>query len=255
VLVYQRLKKDRRKLLALTGLTAKEFSMLLPVFSELYEQARADTTQQGTVRQRAVGGGRKGQLSTAEQKLLFILVYQKAYPLQTLLGEVFELSQPRVNHWVHYLLPLLQQTLEALEVMPARQPSQFALQEGGKSGAIELSIDGTDRRRQRPKSPAKQALHYSGKRKAHSDKNVVVVDAKTTRVGYLSQTYAGKLHDKKIADQEALCYPPNTILYKDTGFQGYEPPVGQTRQPKKSRAKGTSRRAKSGTTGRWPVSV
>src|SRR4051794_28278181 len=228
--------------------------MLLPVFSELHEQARADTTQRGTVRQRAVGGGRKGQLRSAEQKLLFILVYQKAYPLQTLLGAVFELSQPRVNHWVHHLLPLLQQTLAALEVMPERKPRQFALQGGGKSAAVELIIDGTDRRRQRPQSPEKQALHYSGKCKAHSDKNVVVVDAKTTRVGYLSQTYAGKIHDKKIADQEALCNPRHTILYKDTGFQGYEPLVDQTRQPKKSPVRDNYRRVRSGTTGRWRVS-
>jgi hypothetical protein len=250
VLEYQRLKKNRRQFLALTGLTPKEFSMLLPVFSELYEQARVDTTQRGTVRQRAVGGGRKGQLRTAEQKLLFILVYQKAYPLQVLLGEVFELSQSRVNYWVHHLLPVLKQALEALEVMPERRPSQFADHEGGKREAAELIIDGTDRRRQRPQNPEKQALHYSGKHKAHSDKNVVVVNAKTMRVGYLSQTYAGKVHDKKIADHEALCYPRNTVLYKDTGFQGYEPPVGQTWQPKKSRAKGNYRRARSGTTGR-----
>ena len=250
MLEYQRLKKNRRKFLALTGLTLKEFGMLLPVFAELYEHARADTTQRGTVRQRAVGGGCKGQLRTAEQKLLFILVYQKAYPLQALLGEVFELSQSRVNHWVHYLLPLLKQALEALEVMPERRPSQFAHHESSKREAAELIIDGTDRRRQRPQSPANQALHYSGKHKAHSDKNVVVVHAKTKRVGYLSQTYAGKMHDKKIADHEALCYPRTTILYKDTGFQGYEPPVSQTRQPKKSRAKANYRGARNGTTGR-----
>jgi hypothetical protein len=254
VLEYKRLKKQQRKLLALTGLTSKEFSMLLPVFSELYEQARADTTPSGLVRQRAVGGGRKGQLRLPEQKLLFILVYQKAYPLQTLLGEVFELSQPRVNYWVHHLLPFLKQALETLEVMPERRPSQFADYESSKGKATELIIDGTDRRRQRPQSPEKQALHYSGKRKAHSDKNVVVVNAKTTRVGYLSQTYAGKIHDKKIADQEALCYPRHTILYKDTGFQGYEPLVDQTRQPKKSPVRDNYRRVRSGTTGRWRVS-
>jgi hypothetical protein len=255
VLEYKRLKKNRRKFVALTGLTPKEFSMLLPVFGEVYEYTRVgDRTQRGTARQRAVGGGRKGQLRTPEQKLLFILVYQKAYPLQTLLGEVFELSQSRVNHWVHHLLPLLKQALEALEVMPERRPSQFAHQEGGKREAAELIIDGTDRRRQRPQSPEKQALHYSGKHKAHSDKNVVVVNAKTKRVGYLSQTYAGKIHDKKIADQEALCDPRNAILYKDTGFQGYEPPVGQTRQPKKSRVKESYRRARNGTTGRCRAS-
>jgi hypothetical protein len=251
VLEYKRLKKERRKFLALTGLTPKEFRMLLPVFGEVYEYAGAgDLTQRGTVRQRAVGGGRKGQLPTPEQKLLFILVYQKAYPLQTLLGEVFEVSQSRVNYWVHCLLPLLKQALEALEVMPERRPGQFAHHEGSKKETVELIIDGTDRRRQRPKNPEKQALHYSGKHKAHSDKNVVVVDAKTKRVGYLSQTYAGKTHDKKIVDQEALCYPRHTILYKDTGFQGYEPPVSQTRQPKKSRVRANYRGARSDTTGR-----
>jgi len=255
VLEYQRLKKNRRKLLALTGLRPKEFRLLLPVFSELYEQAGADTTQRGTVRQRAVGGGRKGQWRTAEQQLLFILVYQKASPLQALLGEVFDLSQSRVNPWVHYLLPLLKQTLEALEVMPERRPRQFAHQAGRKREAVELIIDGTERRRQRPKSPEKQVLHYSGKPKTHCDKNVVVVHAKTRRVGDLSRTYAGKTHDKKIADLEALCYPRHAIRYKDTGFHGYEPPVGQTRQPKKSRARGNSRRAKSGTTGRWRASA
>src|SRR2546427_9872647 len=103
MLAYQRLKKQRRKLLALTGLTPKEFSLLLAVFSELYEQARADTTQSGTVRQRAVGGGRKGQLRPPEQKLLFILVCQTAYPLQALLGEVFEFSQARGKNWVPHL--------------------------------------------------------------------------------------------------------------------------------------------------------
>jgi DDE superfamily endonuclease/Helix-turn-helix of DDE superfamily endonuclease len=245
------LKKSRRKFLALTGLTSKEFSLLLPVFCKVYGEARAGaTTQSGKRRQRNMGGGRKGRLRTLEQKLLFILVYQKAYPLQTLLGEVFELSQGRVNYWVHHLLPLLQQALEVLGVMPERRPNQFAHHEQGKQEAAELIIDGTERRRQRPKNPAKQALHYSGKSKTHSDKNVVVVNAKTKRVGYLSQTYAGKTHDKKIADQEAPCYPHDAILYKDTGFQGYEPPVSQTRQPKKSPAKENCHEARSDTIAR-----
>ena len=39
----------------------------------------------------------------------------------------------------------------------------------------------------------------------------MVVNAKTKRVGYLSQTYAGKMHDKKIVDTEPICYPPDTI--------------------------------------------
>jgi hypothetical protein len=169
-----------------------------------------------------------------EQKLLFALVYQKTYPLQELIGEVFALSQSRVNEWVHRLLPVLQVALDGLGVLPERDPHQFAPSERRQKESSELIIDGTERRRQRPKSPEKQALYYSGKKKAPSDKNVVIVNARTTRVGYLSQTYAGKIHDKKIADTEPIVYPRGTTLHKDTGFQGYEPSVRQTCQPKKS---------------------
>lgn len=238
MLEYKRLKRDRRQLLALTGLTHKEFAALHQVFRTAYENVYSkDKTAEGKSRKRQVEGGRKGQLRTTEQKLLFSLVYQKTYPLQALLGEVFGLSQSRVNRWIHRLLPILQQALDDLGVLPSREPRAFARQERVCQETPELIIDGTDRRRQRPKNPEKQALHYSGKQKTHSDKNVVVVNAKTKRVGYLSQTYTGKTHDKKIVDTEPIRYPPGTILYKDTGFQGYAPKVQQSHQPKKSHAK------------------
>jgi hypothetical protein len=164
-------------------------------------------------------------------------VYQKTYPLQTLLGEVFGLSQSQVNRWSHRLLPILQQALDDLGVLPTRVPAQFAPQERRHLETAELSIDGTERRRQRPKNPAKQAVHYRGKQKTQRDKNLVVVNAKTKRVGYLSQTYAGKMHDKKIVDTEPIRYPSETILSQDTGFPGYAPKVPQLHQPKKSHAR------------------
>ena len=83
-------------------------------------------TAEGKSRKRRVGGGRKGQLQTTEQKLLFSLVYQKTYPLQVLLGELFGLSQSRVNRWIHRLLPILQQALDDLGVLPSREPRTFA---------------------------------------------------------------------------------------------------------------------------------
>ena len=109
-------------------------------------------------------------------------------------------------------------------------------------------IDGTERRQQRPKTPEKQALYYSGKKKTHTDKNVLVAgQGADGQLLFLSGTYPGKTHDKRIADEEQLTYPPGTILYKDTAFQGYEPPVQQTCQAK-SRQRGgeLSRRGETG---------
>ena len=75
-----------------------------------------------------------------------------------------------------------------------------------------------------------------GRRKAHTDKNVVIVDLRRKCIGFLSRTYVGKTHDKKIADSEGISYPPKAELYKDTGFQGYEPAVTRTCQAKKKAA-------------------
>ncbi len=234
---YTELKKGRRKFLALTGLTPKEFNVLLPTFVQATEQHAARQQRLAKQkRQRAVGAGRRSVLATPEQQLLFIVVYLKTYPLQVVMGELFALSQSGVNQWIHRLLPRLQEALDTLGVKPERDGTQFARAERVHREARDYIIDGTERRRNRPKNPEKQALFYSGKKKAHSDKNVLIVQTRSKRVGYLSPTYSGKTHDKKVADNERIAYPRRSTVRKDTGFQGYEPANTQTHQPKKSRA-------------------
>jgi hypothetical protein len=175
-------------------------------------------------------------LSSPEQKLLFLLVYLKTYPLQVLMGELFGLSQPGANYWIHRLLPVLREALDGLGVLPERNPNDFARSQTASGTEPRLIIDGTERRRQRPKNPEKQALHYSGKKKTHTDKNVVLVNLRSNDVGFLSRTHVGKTHDKKVAESEGVSYPPRAELYKDTGFQGYEPAGTRTYQAKKKAA-------------------
>jgi hypothetical protein len=243
MLTYATLERDRRRLLALTGLTVREFQQLSAAFPPAYQQVYpADHTAEGRPRQRAVGGGRKGQLQCPEDKLLFLLVYLKTYPLQIVMGELFDLSQPQVNYWIHRLLPVLQVALDRLGVRPERDPRHFARGRPAAEPGPRLIIDGTERRRRRPKSPEKQALHYSGRKKKHCDKNVVIADARRKRIDYLSGTYPGRAHEKQIADAEGITYPPGAVLYKDTGFQGYEPAVEETRQAKKKAAPGGTHR-------------
>jgi len=239
MVTYTELRSDRRKFLALTGLTLSEFQRLLPVFAAAYERLyRPDQTLAGQPRQRFAGGGRKAVLHSPEQKLLFLLVYLKTYPLQAVLSGLFGLSQPRVNCWIHRLLPILHEALDELGVLPERDPRQFARSQAASGEDPRLIIDGTERRRQRPKNPEKQAAHYSGKKKHHSDKNVVIAGVRSKRIGFLSGTYAGRTHDKKVADQEEVAYPPEAVLHKDTAFQGYEPAVKETCQAKKKATRG-----------------
>src|SRR5512145_3421321 len=102
MITYAQLKERPKEFLAATGLRPDEFERLLPAFATRYEsQYPADKTMKGQPRQRQRGGGVKGVLAKLEDKLLFILIYQKTYPLQTMQGLHFGLSQPQVNEWVH----------------------------------------------------------------------------------------------------------------------------------------------------------
>ena len=235
MLTYNNLKEKAKEFLAATSLTVEEFELILPVFRRKYsELSRQGLTRKGKPRQRKEGGGVKEKLRTDEDKLLFILVYQKTYPLQTMHGLQFGLSQPQTNYWVHRLLPILRESLAELGMTPERDPQAVAESPLVNESAPDLLIDGTERRRQRPKDVQKQTEYYSGKKKAHTDKNILLANTHSRKVVYLSPTEMGKKHDKKIADENAIAYPPGATLGKDTGFQGYDPKGVLTFQPKKS---------------------
>ncbi len=236
MLTYEQLKKQPRRFLALTGLTHREFKTLLPAFVQAYQKRYpAERTQGDKPRQRKPGGGRSTTLASLEARLLFVLVYQKTYALQIVQGELFGLGQAQANYWIHHLLPVLQTALDDLGFTPEREGAQFAKHERKQKDRRDLIIDGTDRRRPRPKNPEKQALHYTGRRKAHTDKNVLISTRSTKRVAFLSATAAGTVSDKKLAEQAGIHYPRGTRLRQDLGFDGYKPRVERIYQPKKSR--------------------
>lgn len=239
MLTYTALQNRPREFLAATGLTHAEFARLLPAFATAYAALHpSDKTLEGKPRQRRVGGGATGALPQMEDKLLFILVFQKTNPLQTMYGLQFQLSQPQTNYWIHHLLPVVQRALAALGMAPERDASRVATSPLALEGAPDMAIDGTERRRQRPTNATQQQEQYSGKKKTHTDKNLLLVNEHTAKVIYLGPTVAGKKHDKKAADEEEIAYPTNATLDKDTGFQGYEPAGVLTRQPQKTQRPG-----------------
>jgi len=81
-------------------------------------------------------------------------------------------------------------------------------------------------------------LYYSGKKKRHTLKNVLIVD-EFGAIHFLSDTYEGRVHDKCIADEARYTLPTASILYQDAGFQGLNLPGVQIMQPKKKPRNGT----------------
>src|SRR4029434_5337554 len=176
----------------------------------------------------------------------------KPNPLQVLHGLQFALSQSQTHYWIHRLLPVLQHALRAMGQAPEREAQRVETSAAALAGAPNLAVDGTERRRQRPRDAATQKAHYSGKKKTHTDKNILLINAHTGKVVYLGPTLPGKTHDKKAVGETPVPYRPNTTLDKDTGFQGYEPGGVLTTQPKKSPKGKSSREGKSSATGSHP---
>ncbi len=233
MLTYAKVASKPRTLRSLTGLTREAFAKLASSFERAYEaHLEEQDRQREQPRQRRCGGGRKSAIPTIEDKLLFILVYFKIYPLQEVQGLLFSMSQPQANFWIHRLTPILNQALGYEMQLPTRKPADLEQVLEACLG-LEFIIDGTERPVQRPKDSERQQRYYSGKKKRHTVKNLVISDKRTKKIKGLSPTSEGKKHDKKLADETGFRFPVGSKLWKDTGFQGYEPRGIETYQPKK----------------------
>ncbi len=225
MLSYDDVRQRPEQFLACTGLTVDEFDILLDSFSRAWDEYRKKNYVNS--------GGGKPKLPRVVDKLFFILFYYKVYPIQSAMGAIFGMSQSQVCTWIHVLSPVLKKALGIEMCLPERNPRR--LREALEACELhDFLIDGTERERQRPCDPEEQKHSYSGKKKAYTYNNVVIVNEHTQTVEYLSATYEGTWHDKAICDAEQYEFPDHATLQKDRGFQGYEPANVITFQPKKA---------------------
>ena len=218
---------------ALTSLEAQEFARLETGLESLLAAERQACTHDGRPRQRAFGcGGATSKLPTARAKLFFLLFYFKCYPLQEVMGVFFGLSQPQACEWIKRLIPLVSQVLGRELLLPTRKPAGLERLLTEVPELRLLILDGAERPIRRPKDKQEKKDDYSGKKKAHRKKNLLV-SSHQQRVVYLGPTSAGSVHDKKLADESGLSFPADALVLKDTGFQGDEPPETKTLQPTK----------------------
>ncbi|MBE7157570.1 MAG: transposase [Rhodospirillales bacterium] len=216
---------------ALTSLEVGEFERLLGRFAAQHGLARQRRTWDGQKRQRSPGAGNLGALPTSRAKLLFILFYFKCYPLQEVMAFLFGMSQPQVSVWVGQLTPLINAALGRELHRPARRPADLERLLAEVPELRLLIIDSTERPVRRSKDHDQQRQDYSGKKKAHRKKNLLVTAER--RVVYLGPTVGGSRHDKTLAAESRLRFPADALLLKDSGLQDYEPAGVRTLQPKK----------------------
>ena len=125
MLSYHHLKDNPRALRTFTSLDQSAFEILLLSFEVAWNAYIYDNHITKKTRQRRFGGGRKARLASTEDKLVFILIYFKVYPLQEVMASLFAMSQGRVNAWIHKLSAVLQSALGHAQCLPERDPQNL----------------------------------------------------------------------------------------------------------------------------------
>jgi len=248
------------EVVALTSLSLRAFLTLLPHFEAKFHEHMSKWCMDGNPRtsRRPFITYRNCPLPTPEDRLLFIMSYLKTNALQTVHGRMFAMVQCKANTWIHILLQVVHSTMDTLCHIPCRTLEELArhlnVEEDEAAQIMEQSDseptaaaepvppspckeepqpdstptatgpvfchDGMERRIQRPQDDEQQKLNYSGKKKGHMVKNVLLID-QSKRIVFLSDTTAGKTHDKKIADATPYPLPTGSTLLQDLGFQGF----------------------------------
>ncbi|KAA6314799.1 hypothetical protein EZS27_034641 [termite gut metagenome] len=102
-----------------------------------------------------------------------------------------------------------------------------------------MLLNGTERSIQRPLNADKQKSCYSGKKTHNLKNNPLCTPDK--EIIWLSKTFEGHVHDKRIMDKQPLCLPTGITLWQDTGFLGHYPENVTVKMPmKKSKGKEVS---------------
>ena len=115
------------EVLDLTSLTVDEFQQLVLPFEAAYQSHMAHWRLDGQPRTaRRYTTYQNCPLPTPEDRLLFILVYLKTYPLQVIQGRLFGMGQSKAHQWIHVLLVVLRATLRALGDAPSRSLTALA---------------------------------------------------------------------------------------------------------------------------------
>lgn len=215
-----RVLKNKRSTLALTGLTPEEFLNLLPAFTEIWQKHKQRSRAK---RKRKIGGGRKGFLKTIPEKMFFVLFYYKCYPTYDVMGFFYSCNRANAFRRQRQLSAVLEAALGKKLVLPKRQMRSVEDFLKAFPEAKEVFIDSTERPIQRPKNKERQKANYSGKKKRHTRKNLVITE-KNRRIGFLSKTVEGKKHDFTLLKEQASPehIPKKIKKHLDLGFKGFD---------------------------------
>lgn len=217
------LSKDPHKFYRFTGIPIEAFEQLAKDIEPLWQESEQRRLSHPN-RQRAIGAGGKYKLDDFRDKLLVALMYYRLYLTYEILQEFFNVHYSNLNRLVNRLEPLL-----AKHIKP-RMPKGLKKRIGTWEefckvypDLVDIVIDATQQRLQRPKGWKRQRKYYWGKSKEHTLKTQLTA-SRRGEILSVSGSIPGSVHDYTLLKKSGIMdrIPEQATTHLDLGYLGIE---------------------------------
>ena len=241
--LYHKLIRKPKLFLSVTGMNLHQFQTLLPHFAHAADKSEQQRKRQvvrtGKKRLRGIGGGAQFANSLPD-RLLMLLLYYRLYLTQEFMTLLFKAEDKSVIcRSIQLMRPIFETVLPVPEQARSRVLSLADKEQkrrGKRIGSVEefrqaypeltFIIDGVEQPKRKPKAPKKRKSDYSGKKKRHTLKQIVI----STPSGIIvdqSPSTGGRPHDFKVFKDDHLkrgiskeFKDYRVTFYGDSGFDG-----------------------------------
>jgi hypothetical protein len=196
-LSYVKLSRHSMIFRRLTGLEVRTFNKIVDTLKPEWEK----------IEHKKKCHGRRCHIQTLEDKILCLVLYYRTYVSHVMLGYLFNVHDANICRLFKKIEPLFAGCI-TIKKDRSLTPEKV----------LEVIADVLEQPTQRPKR--KQRRYYSGKKKSHTLKAEIIIDA-SGKIMSVSQSHKGRIHDFKIRKGERLL-SPCSIKYADSGYQGWQ---------------------------------
>ena len=212
---------------AVIGMNREKFDSLAPYFSTAYRMTQEEQYQNNEIK-RIPTGGRQGVFTSHEERLFFVLFYLKTYPTFDVLGFHFGLTAGHAHDYLKLFTQVLNRALYDMDMLPEQEIESPEDIRQLLDKYNDIIIDGVESRRARPQDEEHQKACYSGKKKCHTVKLLVISDHQR-KLLFVSPLFDGSVHDYTMMTSlfdPALPWFDNLTVRLDLGFLGAEKDYG-----------------------------
>ncbi len=241
--LYRKLSRKPKLFLSVTGMNLHQFQTLLPQFEradDKFERRRKRrVVGTGKKRLRHIGGGAQFANSLPD-RLLMLLFYYRLYLTQEFMTLLFTAEAKSV---ICRSIQLVRPVFESVLPVPERarrrilslankeqkrRKKRIGSVEEFRQAYPELTfiIDGVEQPKRKPKAPQKRKSDYSGKKKRHTLKQLVIGTPSGIIIDQ-SPSVGGRRHDFKVFKEDHAARSISNefkdyrvTLYGDSGFDG-----------------------------------